>query len=260
MPVESMVMILATTLEDGSEKVLQRNFLPFRVNGTSEPNNLVITKSPDQFTAADWSIKHSSVLGGKKVWGMGSGYFEYEFILPEGLVADKVEKIEFRAELAARYPQEKYLDDKAEGIGMTIVSEKGTIPGYGKNSYPQTDEKLYGSVVTIFANNNKTGQVELKDDPADHNGLLSWMNQVPGREWGTNEKDKPWLLEEAGSYGYLVNVELDELAKKSALESGKVVIRLFVDEAGTNRGGLSVYGAKSGKYPMDPTVLITEKE
>jgi hypothetical protein len=260
MPVESMVMILATTLEDGSGKVLQRNFLPFRVNGTSEPNNLVITKSPDQFTAADWSIKHSSVLGGKKVWGMGSGYFEYEFILPEGLVADKVEKIEFRAELAARYPQEKYLDDKAEGIGMTIVSEKGTIPGYGKNSYPQTDEKLYGSVVTIFANNNKTGQVELKDDPADHNGLLSWMNQVPGREWGTNEKDKPWLLEEAGSYGYLVNVELDELAKKSALESGKVVIRLFVDEAGTNRGGLSVYGAKSGKYPMDPTVLITEKE
>ena len=46
--------------------------------------------------------------------------------------------------LAARYPQEKYLEDGvAENIGMTVVSDKGTIPGYGQNSYPQTDEKAY---------------------------------------------------------------------------------------------------------------------
>ncbi|HCE58638.1 MAG TPA: glycoside hydrolase family 2 [Prolixibacteraceae bacterium] len=261
MPAESMVMIFATTLEDASGKVLHRNFVPFRVNGNSNPDNLVITKSPDQFAAADWSVKHRSVLDGKKVWGMGSGYFEYEFILPEGLTADNVENIEFRAELAARYPQEKYLEDgDAEGIGMTIVSEKGTIPGYGKNSFPQTDEQLHGSLVTIIANNQKIGQVELTDDPADHNGLLSWMNQVPGWEWGSDDRSKPWLLEEAGSYGYPVRVELDGVAKKSALESGKVVIRLFVDEAGSNRGGLSVYGAKSGKYPMDLTILVTKKK
>jgi hypothetical protein len=261
MPTESMVMIFATTLEDETGKVLQRNFVPFRVNGSSDPDNLVITKAPDQFAAADWSVKHKSVMDGKKVWGMGSGYFEYEFVLPEGLTAESVENMEFRAELAARYPQEKYLEDgDAEGIGMTIVSEKGTIPGYGKNSFPQTDEQLHGSLVTVIANNQKIGQVELTDDPADHNGLLSWMNQTPGWEWGSDDRSKPWLLEEAGSYGYPVRVKLDGTAKKSALESGKVTIRLFVDEAGKNRGGLSVYGAKSGKYPMDLSILVTKKK
>ena len=130
-------------------------------------------------------------------------------------MAENVKNIEFGAELAARYPQEKYLEDgEAEGIGMTVVSEKGTIPGYGKNSYPQTDEKLHGSLVTITANNQKIAQVELPDDPADHNGLLSWMNQEPGWEWGNADRSKPWLLDEAGSYGYVVKAELDETATK----------------------------------------------
>jgi predicted transcriptional regulator len=162
--------------------------------------------------------------------------------------------------LAARYPQEKYLEEgDAEGIGMTVVSEKGTIPGYGKNSYPQTDEKLHGSLVTITANNQKLNEFELTDDPADHQGILSWMNQEPGWEWGSKDRSKQWLLDEAGSYGYLVKVELDENSKKTALETGKVIIRLHVDESTSNRGGLSVYGAESGKYPMDLTILNCHK-
>ena len=252
-------MILATTLEDGAGKVLQRNFAPFRVKGNIADKR-VVTRKPSEFTAAEWSVKYKQVLDGRKVWGMGSGYFEYEFTIPEGITVENAEMIEFRAELSSRYPQEKYLEDgDAEGIGMTIVSEKGTIPGYGKNSFPQTDEKTHGSLVTIAANNQKLTQVELTDDPADHNGLLSWMNQVPGWEWGAEDSSKPWMLEEAGSYGYIFTASLDEVAKKSAFETGKIVIRLFVDEAGSNRGGLSVYGAESGKYPMDPSIVFKLK-
>jgi hypothetical protein len=261
LPNETSVMILATSLEDEKGKVIHRNFVPFRVTDSLAANRLVVTKAPNEFSGADWSIKYRTTQNGKKVWGMGSGYFEYEFQLPDGLTPEQVNKIEFRAELAARYPQEKYLEDgEAEGIGMTVVSEKGTIPGYGKNSYPQTDEKLHGSLVTITANNQKIAQVELSDDPADHNGLLSWMNQDPGWEWGSADRSKPWLLDEAGSYGYLVKAELDETAEKSALETGKVTIRLHVDESTNNRGGLSVYGKESGKYPMDLTILISTKE
>lgn len=260
MPAETMVMILATTLEDGAGKILQRNFVPFRVKG-AVGNKMVATRKPSEFAAAEWSVKYKQVLGGKKVWGMGSGYFEYDFTIPEGITAENTEMIEFRAELSSRYPQEKYLEDgDAEGIGMTIVSEKGTIPGYGKNSFPQTDEKTHGSLVTIAANNQKISQVELTDDPADHNGLLSWMNQVQGWDWGVEDNNKPWMLEEAGSYGYVVTASLDEVAKKSAFETGKIVIRLFVDEAGSNRGGLSVYGAESGKYPMDPSLIFKLKQ
>ncbi len=261
LPNETNVMILATTLEDAGGKIIHRNFVPFKVTDSLSINKLIVTKSPTEFTGADWSIKHRATQNGKKVWGMGSGYFEYEFTLPEGLNADNVSNIQFRAELAARYPQEKYLEDgEAEGIGMTVVSEKGTIPGYGKNSYPQTDEKMHGSLVTITANNQKLTQVELPDDPADHNGLLSWMNQEPGWEWGSKDRSKPWLLDEAGSYGYLVKADLDENSKKSALETGKITIRLHVDESTNNRGGLSVYGKESGKYPLDLTILISTKQ
>ena len=163
---------------------------------------------------------------------MGSGFFEYTFDLPEGLDADEIEAIEFRAELASRYPQEKYLEDgDAERIGMEIVSEKGTIPGYGKNSYPQTDEKVHGSLVKITANENKVAEVELTDDPADHRGILSWMNQNPGWEWGAEDRSKPWLLDEAGSYGYLVIAKLDEPLKQNVLETGKAVIQLSCGRA-----------------------------
>jgi hypothetical protein len=260
-PNQNMLMILATALEDNNGKVLQRNFVPFKVSGESNSENIIITQSPSAFTGADWSIKQLASQQGKKVWGMGSGYFEYEFALPQGINPDNVENIEFRAELASRYPQEKYLEEgDAERIGMTVVSEKGTIPGYGKNSYPQTDEKLHSSLVTITANNQKLDQIELSDDPADHNGILSWMNQEPGWEWGSAERSKPWMLDEAGSYGYLVKVFLDENSKKSAIETGKVTIRLHVDESTNNRGGLSVYGKDSGKYPMDLTLLVILKK
>jgi hypothetical protein len=256
LPDKSGVVIFATTLTDSQGNVIQRNFVPFKVE-TNTSEYVTVTQSPSAFTEAAWSVKHLKTQNGKKVWGMGSGYFGYEFELPENLNPEEVESIEFRAELASRYPQSKYLEEgEAERIGMTIVSEKGTDPGYGKNSYPQTDEKLHGSVLKIMANDQLIETVELPDDPADHRGILSWMNQEPGWEWGSDDHSKPWLLDEAGSYGFLVKADFDETAKKSALESGKVTIRLFVDESTENRGGLSVYGKESGMYPVDLTLLI----
>ncbi len=258
LPDKNAVMIFATTLSDNSGRVIQRNFVPFRV--TSENHeSVIVTKSPSEFTGSSWSVKQLAPQEGNKVWGMGSGYFEYEFELPKNLDPETVKSIEFRAELASRYPQAKYLEEgDAERIGMTIVTEKGTDPGYGKNSYPQTDEKLHGSLVKITANDQIITETELPDDPADHRGILSWMNQKPGWEWGSSDKSKQWLLDEAGSYGYLVTAELDETSKKSALETGKVTIRLYVDELTENRGGLSVYGKNSGMYPMDLTILINK--
>jgi hypothetical protein len=255
-PNENLVMILATTLEDDTGKVLQHNFVPFAVSGNSISKDIIITKSPSEYTGADWTVKHLATQNGEKVWGMGSGYFEYEFELPKDLNADDVKSIEFRVELASRYPQEKYLEEgDAERIGMTVVSEKGTIPGYGKNSYPQTDEKLHGSLVTITTDSQKIDEIELPDDPADHQGILSWMNQIPGKN-SDAENRIPWLLDEAGSYGYLIKVELDENLKKSVINARKISIQLHVDESTNDRGGLSVYGAKSGKYPMDLSIVI----
>ena len=256
LPSKTAVMIFATILEDGTGKVIQRNFVPFKLVAEKPEGLITVTCPPAAFTGSSWSLKQLATQNGNKVWGMGSGYFEYQFELPKGLQPGKIKTIEFRAELASRYQQAKYLKDSTEHIGMTVISKRGVNPGYGQNSYPQTDEKKVGSLVTITANNQKIGTVELPDDPADHRGILSWMNQQPGWEWGSDDRSKPWLLDEAGSYGYLVKATFDETAKRSALETGKVVIRLNVDESTEDRGGLSVYGKNSGMYPMDLTLLI----
>lgn len=260
LPNKTAVMLFATTLEDANGNVIQRNFVPFKVEAPKPAGLITVTQSPADFTDASWSVKQLTVQSGNKFWGMGSGYVEYQFELPENLKPDDIKSIEFRAELASRYPQSKYLEKgDAERIGMTVVTEKGTDPGYGKNSYPQTDEKRHGSSIKITANDQIIAETELTDDPADHRGILSWMNQTPGWAWGSDDHSNPWLLDEAGSYGYLTVANLDETSKKSALETGKVTIRIYVGESTPDRGGLAVYGKNSGMYPMDLTLRIIKK-
>ena len=60
----------------------------------------------------------------------------------------------------------------------------------------------------------------LRDDPADHRGLLSWAAQ---KRDGT--------LSEAGSHGELVSASVPLSALRAAQRQGEVVIRLEVDEA-----------------------------
>jgi predicted transcriptional regulator len=104
-----------------------------------------------------------------------------------------------------------------------------------------TDEKLYPSAVTISANGVAAGRYDLADDPADHRGILSWHSQ---------KRDN--FLREAGSYGQLLRVPLSPAALDIAARTGAVVVRLEVSDA--LPGGLAIYGAKFGRYPVDPTV------
>lgn len=257
LPEISAVMSFATVLKDGNGTILQRNFVPFRVEGKIPAGTRIVSVSPSAFKDASWSIRHLAPQQGRKVWGMGSGFFEYEFSLPPELKPENVDSIQFVAELASRYPQEKYLEEgDAESIGMTVVSTKGIIPGYGRNSYPQTDEKTFPSIVAISINGQEIAKINLPDDPADHRGILSWMNQESGWKWGSQNRDKKWLLDEAGSYGYLVKVRLDAESTKKYIESGKAIIRLQVNDADALKGGLSVYGKDSGRFPLDPSIII----
>ena len=258
LPDEYLLMIFGVRLKDSNGNEIHHNFVPFRVNGKENTTDeYIISQQPSEFKNASWSIKQLAPQQGRKVWGMGYGFFEYEYVLPAGLDTGKIASCEFRAELSARYPQEKYLEEgEAERIGMTIVSNKGTIPGYGANSYPQTDEKKFTSSLLITVNGVKVAETILPDDPADHRGMLSWMNQEPGWEWGNPDRSKRWLLDEAGSYGYLVTAHLHRNDIKRALEEGRILVRLEVRESDKNKGGLSVYGKESGMFPLDPSIII----
>jgi predicted transcriptional regulator len=112
------------------------------------------------------------------------------------------------------------------------------------NSYPMTSAEKFPSAVTVRVNGYVAGRWELADDPADSRGILSWHAQPHDGH-----------LYEAGSYGQLLRVPLPADAIAQAARSGDVIVRLEVDDA--LPGGLAIYGARFGRYPLDPTILFT---
>ena len=61
----------------------------------------------------------------------------------------------------------------------------------------------------------------LDDDPADHRGLLSWINQVRPASFARSDfRGREWNLEDAGSYGYRVSKKFDRGAVERAIDEG----------------------------------------
>jgi hypothetical protein len=116
-------------------------------------------------------------------------------------------------------------------------------PSRNRNAYPMTGVTPFPSAVTVRVNGELAGRYELADDPADHRGILSWYSQLRDR-----------YLREAGSYGQLLQVPIPGAALAKAAQTGEVVLRLEVDDA--LPGGLAIYGARFGRYPVDPTVAF----
>ena len=109
----------------------------------------------------------------------------------------------------------------------------GSSRSRNPNSYPQTSTDRHPAEVRVYANGKLVKTVTLADDPADHQGILSWLAQPQDQR-----------LREAGSYGWLVEAPVPA----SAVRGGKVRIRLESD------AGLAVYGRRFGRYPLDPHV------
>jgi predicted transcriptional regulator len=117
-------------------------------------------------------------------------------------------------------------------------------PGLNPNAYPMTDTTTHPSAVRVRVGGVSLGVFDLSDDPADHRGLLSWHAQT-----------RDGRLREAGSYGELVSVTVPASLLAHAAAAGEVVVQLEVDEAVP--GGLAVYGEDFGRYPLDPTLVLT---
>jgi hypothetical protein len=95
----------------------------------------------------------------------------------------------------------------------------------------------------VSANGVLTLETVLADDPADHQGVLSWHYQARNKK-----------LDEAGTYGYLVQGVIPPAAWQAALKTGKLVLRFE-----STRGGLALYGDQSGRFVTDPSILILRK-
>jgi predicted transcriptional regulator len=67
-----------------------------------------------------------------------------------------------------------------------------------------------------------------------------------------------------GSYGWLVRATVNVTDHPDLLgtlaKTGRVPIRFEVSSKASHRGGLAIFGAAAGRYPLDPTLIITFAE
>lgn len=256
MPAARGLAILSVITEDAAGNILHHNFTTFYIGeGASDRQQTinddgktlkVVRFAPGSYKSQSWSVNHWNVLGGLKEDGAGSGYFEYEVPVPEGITASNTDEINIIAELSAKQLFGKDRKDAILPDGDYMLGKGSNDPSQNPNSYPMTDTYKYPSMVRIRVNGESVGTFFLEDDPADHRGIISWYSQPQDHK-----------LYEAGSYGYLVKAAVPkELIQKSTGKS--LTIRFEVDKS--LPGGLAIYGERFGRYPVDPSVVFVMKK
>ena len=104
----------------------------------------------------------------------------------------------------------------------------------------QTEPEKYPSDVTLSVNGVEIDTIRIPDCPADARGVLSYIHGEPG------------------IYGYLHNVKVDP----SLILNGKtdtLTVRYEVKADAEAKGGFALYGARMGRYPTGPHLLIRRK-
>jgi hypothetical protein len=255
MPDVRSVAVLRLVLEDPAGRVLHRNFTAFVVGeGESSRDEertdadgrtlRILRAAPSSFVDGTWTVRQWDAMDGLKVNGAGAGAFEYRIPWPADLRPEDVAGATFLAELGAKRLFGKDDPDAGELEGDYMRGKGAHDPGLNPNAYPMTDTVTHPSAVRVRVNGASLGTFDLADDPADHRGLLSWHSQK-----------RDGRLREAGSYGELVSVTVPAEVLAAAAPAGEIVVRLEVDEA--LPGGLAVYGERFGRYPLDPTVVLS---
>ncbi len=243
LPKDKSVNTLTFTLTDAKGNVVHRNFGHIIVEeGNTQPSNIklqLISVPVERFSTAQFPEKQWSGVLGHKVNGAGAGYFEYEFPIAGSDIAE----VRFMVEASSKPILGKDRSDAGKMDGDYMLG-KGTFdPGVNPNAYPQTDVYASPANLRVSVNGMPVAESILADDPADHQGILSWHYQA------RNNK-----LDEAGTYGYLVQGVIPPAAWQAAVKAGKLVIRFE-----STRGGLALYGDQSGRYVTDPSILILRK-
>ena len=104
----------------------------------------------------------------------------------------------------------------------------------------QTEPEKYPSDVTLSVNGIEIDTIRIPDCPADARGVLSYIHGEPG------------------IYGYLHNVKVDPSLILNG-KAGTLTVRYEVKADAEAKGGFALYGARMGKYPTDPHLLIRRK-
>ena len=248
MPKSSGLAKLNLTLKTLDGKVLHKNFMYFEVNSNENLKNLdLLSIQPNSFSSSSWSKKSWAVFDNKKMNGTGNGYFEYEIIFPDKLKSQEYKDAYFIVEASAKelFDKDKVGDDYVD-FGIDYMKGSKVSPSKNPNSYPMTDTRKFESKIQVLIDEKIKMELTLKDDPADHRGVLSWHHQKRSK---TSESPK---LDEAGSYGYIIKIPISIAELENSMKKGKMKIKLKT----VGEGGIAIYGKSFGRYPINPTLVL----
>ncbi len=188
-----------------------------------DDHHVALRFRPDDYARVRWSDGIHSSAG--KAAGRGEGSFLYRLKVPEIIAQAKPTDIRFRFEAAAKANREKV--DWAERSNS--------------QDYPQTDGRTHSSSLLLSLSGRKLASIALNDDPADARGVLSHLN-------GTDH----------GSHGFLIDAEhpLPDTAKADIAAGNPLLLQFESPDPGSAPGGLVLYGATTGAFPFDPTLIL----
>lgn len=251
------IVRLRLSAKDG--QVLHHNFFHLEITD-KQSNKNQLTVQPDAFTSAQWSDKKWSILNGKKMNGAGSGHFTYTFTLPDDWVPKRGQDLYFLAELSSKPLLVKDMTDAQKTAQGIELNTHRKYPDDNPNAYPMTDEVTNPSPVDISCNGQALEIINLPDDPADHQGVLSWHHQdLPPTDYQTWDADnwggieRQYKLQEAGTYGYLTKVKIPRSVWRAALKSDR---QLEIKLATEQPTGIAVYGAEFGRYAVPVSLYL----
>ena len=106
---------------------------------------------------------------------------------------------------------------------------------------PQTDDDIYPTTLEMYLNGVHVCEMTLRNHPHDSRGVLSYLRGGKG------------------GYGYLAHAFADgPLLRRIVGGHGgnQLRLRCGVPKKAVAQGGLTIYGAECGRYPVSPTVII----
>jgi hypothetical protein len=187
---------------------------------------------PGDFAATSW-VTPTIARGGEKLGATGTGWAEYLLRLPDDFRGEALKGLRLRFEAGSRTARNR--------IGwkdpLHVLS----------TDFPQTEALKLPSDLALSVNGIPLGRVRLPDDPADARGVLSiHLNEAF----------------ETASYGFLFTLEADaalagRMLGQEISPEGYLTVRFEVPRRpDAVPGGLSLYGARMGAYPVAPTLFL----
>jgi hypothetical protein len=237
LPDEPGLVTVALWLKDGEGSVRARNYVNVDVydpqavpEAERTARGYALRFKPGDFSDASWPQPSLGPRAGK-FGASGAGWVEYTLALPDDLEAAAVEGLRLVFEAGARTASRR-LGWRDRPHGRT-------------GNYPQTEALTLPTDLVVTVNGVQlSDSVRLPDDPADARGVLS-AHLSPNFEYA--------------SYGFLTTLEADAKTARRILAAsadGKLAVRFEIPQNAVKRGGLNLYGARMGAFPLDPTVLL----